>query len=359
MTVFFVASPLALLPQLYQHGGRTVAVLRVGVIGCGAIAQACHLPGYQKNPNAEVVAVADPVPERLAEAQARFKISHAYSNAMDLLAHSELDAVSVCLPHCHHAAIVSEAVKRRLHVFLEQPIATTLQEGLAVAKAVQMAGTVCMVNFTHRFYDGIIAAKAALERGELGAIAAFRIRLSSRGPRGGGAKSGWYYDRGQAGGGVLMDWGSHALDLVQHLLGPITAVQCRMVAMTQESAVEDTAALLVDAGDRRLGLVDVAWTTEACFTGVELYGLDGSMIVDYARGVRVSRRMVGGGEWRRLDVEPQGGGWNRALDTFVVQARRGEPFRDGAAPTIAAGLSCLRAVLAAYESARTGRRMAC
>lgn len=337
-----------------------MAPLRVGVIGCGAIAQACHLRGYQNNPDAELVAVADPVAERLSEVQGQFGVPTTYTNYRDMLEKEQLDAVSICTPNAFHAEAAIEAATRKIHIFCEKPIAATIQQAHAMKNAVEKSGVIFMVNFTHRYFEGNIAAKAAVDRNEIGAITMFRIRFSHGGPYPGWAKGDWFYDPNLAGGGALLDMGIHAIDLARHMVGPITSVFCRIGTLIKEIDVEDTAALILDINDGCCyGLVDVSWTSEACFTGVELYGTNGSIIVDYLHGVRIASRNVSGSkgpiEWRKLEVEPTAGGWSRVVDVFLDHVRRNvQPATD-----ITAGVTSLRVALSAYESARTGRRIAC
>ena len=79
-------------------------IYRAGVIGCGAIAQECHLPGYAKHKQVELVAVTDPTPARHAEIEKTYPGVHAYTDHREMLAKESLDIVSVCSPNKFHAA---------------------------------------------------------------------------------------------------------------------------------------------------------------------------------------------------------------------------------------------------------------
>ncbi|MCX7806727.1 MAG: Gfo/Idh/MocA family oxidoreductase, partial [Planctomycetota bacterium] len=97
--------------------------IKVGIIGTGGIAQNQHMPGYQKCKDVEIVAVCD-VNEAVAKAAAeKFKVPKVFSDYRDLVAMSDIDAVSVCTPNKFHAAPTIAALRAGKHVMVEKPIA--------------------------------------------------------------------------------------------------------------------------------------------------------------------------------------------------------------------------------------------
>ena len=118
---------------------------RVGIIGCGRIAEQGHLPGYAELAGRiAVVAVADPAAERRDLLGDRFQIppDSRYAEYRDLLARDDLDYVDICLPHhLHHAATIA-AAEAGHNILLEKPLAANEDEALAMIAAVEKAGVV-------------------------------------------------------------------------------------------------------------------------------------------------------------------------------------------------------------------------
>ncbi|MGH2548290.1 MAG: Gfo/Idh/MocA family protein, partial [Thermomicrobiales bacterium] len=107
--------------------------VRIGVIGCGI--GLIHLEGYEKDPRANVMALAGLDEERCASLVQRFNIPQRYRNYEDLLANPEIDAVSVCVPNHLHAQVAIDALRAGKHVLIEKPLARTIEEGEAIVEA--------------------------------------------------------------------------------------------------------------------------------------------------------------------------------------------------------------------------------
>lgn len=101
--------------------------MKIGVIGCGSIAQHRHLPEYAAHPDAEIVAVCDIVPER-AQTIADQYGTRAYTDYHEMLANEEVEAVSVCTPNYLHAPISIAALHAGKHVLCEKPMALTVED---------------------------------------------------------------------------------------------------------------------------------------------------------------------------------------------------------------------------------------
>src|SRR6476620_4446732 len=101
--------------------------VKVGVIGCGSIAKYRHFPEYQAQPNVDMIAVCDVIPER-AQAIAQTYGVKAYTDYIDLLSNEEINAVSICTPNVFHAPMTIAAMEAGKHVLCEKPMATTVEE---------------------------------------------------------------------------------------------------------------------------------------------------------------------------------------------------------------------------------------
>lgn len=189
--------------------------LRVAVLGAGAVAELCHLPALAATPEAVVSTIVDLDVERARSLAERFPRCRVASDFRDALDHA--DAVINALPHDLHAPISIECLYRGIGVLVEKPMARNAAEARAMIEAAERSGAVLQVGLMYRFCDGPRLLKQSIDSGRLGAIRGFRMEWGSvyDWP----VRSGFFFDRARAGGGVLIDTGSHALDLLSWLLG--------------------------------------------------------------------------------------------------------------------------------------------
>lgn len=335
------------------------ARFRVGVIGAGAIAQACHMPGYARNKHCELVAFADPAPARYKEIADKFPGVRGYASHDEMLAREKLDVVSVCAPNKYHAQCTIDALKAGCHVLCEKPIAASLQEADRMIAAAKRARKKFMIGFSHRLYRGPIESKGLLQKKMIGKPFMMRIRFAHGGPYPGWAKDKWFYDPDIAAGGAMLDMGIHAIDLALWLYGPIAAVSAKAATLVKRIRVDDNAVLLLEFANGALGYIEVGWTSKPGFTGFELYGAEGSLICDYVRGLQLCSGRASAGtdsvtEWKMIDDKPAAGGWSIEMDYWIdVVMGKEKLTMDGAA-----GRAALEVALAAYKSSRIGKRIA-
>jgi predicted dehydrogenase len=190
--------------------------LRCGVIGTGAFGLD-HLSSLLHCPRAVAVAIAESHAGRAKEAADRFKIARSYAHYRDLLDQPDIDAVTVALPNHLHAPVAIDALLAGKHVFLEKPMAVTAREAARIVEAAKKARRTLMVGQGLRFNRHTQMARLLIERGELGEVYHARwfwLRRSGI-PRIGS----WFTQKQLAGGGCMLDLGSHMLDLGLHLLG--------------------------------------------------------------------------------------------------------------------------------------------
>jgi UDP-N-acetylglucosamine 3-dehydrogenase len=335
-----------------------VAKLKAAVIGAGAIAQHCHLPGYQQHADVELAAIAEIDPGRAAQAADKFGARRVYSDYRQMLEKEHLDMVSICVPnYLHHETAIAVA-QRGIHLMLEKPVAAGLAQAREIREAVLAGGAQCMMGFTHRFLDGNIRARQLLQEGKIGEPFMIRVRFAHRGPQPGWAMSEWFYNRAKSGGGAMLDMGIHAMDICRFMVGPVESVFGMVGTLRKEIEVDDNAVVgLKFAGNRAFGYIEVGWTSCPGFTGLEIYGDEGTILVDYARGVElilgniapdgtanVTREM--------LDVQVTAGGWAREMETFINCVRDGKPTPI----TIDDGVAATAIAEAIGQSAATGQQ---
>jgi predicted dehydrogenase len=198
--------------------------VRIGIIGAGMIAHRSHAEAFQQVLEAEVVAVADVDEARVRAFAEKFEIPQIFTRYEELLARSDIDAVSVALPVFLHAPATVAALQAGKHVLCEKPMARTGAEAKAMVDAAQQSGRKLAVYWRNRFGARAIKAKQLIDSGELGKVYYVRtIGLRWRGRPGFDARmtsfGRWFGSKEQAGGGALMDIGGYNLDLVLGLLG--------------------------------------------------------------------------------------------------------------------------------------------
>ena len=142
----------------------------IGVIGAGNIAEMNHLPGYQKQSDARLVAIADVNGERAKAVAARFGAPQSYADYHELLANPEVQAVSVCTPNFQHAPVSIAALQAGKHVLAEKPPALSTAEARQAEAAAQASGCVFMPCLNQRFRPEVQQLRRYVEAGEFGEL---------------------------------------------------------------------------------------------------------------------------------------------------------------------------------------------
>lgn len=191
--------------------------IKVGIIGCGTIANNAHIPSYLKCPDAEIKYFCDIIPERAEAAVKKYGCGIAVTDYKEVLADSEVAAVSVCTPNKMHSIITCDALATGKHVLCEKPAARTLPEVIKMQEAQHKYGKTLNIGVVNRFNDGVNHIKRIIDSGELGEI--YSVYVSFRAYRSIPGLGGAFTTKEIAGGGALIDWGVHYLDIVMYCTG--------------------------------------------------------------------------------------------------------------------------------------------
>lgn len=188
---------------------------KVGVIGTGGIATDRHIPALLSLPHlAEVTAVQDVDRERALKVAKEFEVPHVCTSPEELL--DIVDAVIICTPNKFHADLSIKALNRGVHVLCEKPMAMDRHEAEAMLRAAQENDRTLAIAYHYRHTPEGIMAKRVTEAGELGKPLVARVQAMRR-----RKVPGWgvFTDKDLQGGGSLIDFGCHLLDLSLWLLG--------------------------------------------------------------------------------------------------------------------------------------------
>ncbi|MBT2216798.1 Gfo/Idh/MocA family oxidoreductase [Virgibacillus dakarensis] len=189
--------------------------LKMGIIGAGGIAQNRHLPAYRSlGDMVEVVAVQDVNSARAKEAAEKFQVPLVFEDYHDLL--KEVDAVTICTPNKYHAEIAAAALEAGVHVLCEKPMAMTTEECRGMMEASEKSDKLLSIAYHYRHTDAAQVAKRAVLDGEVGDPLVVRVRAMRR-----RKVPGWgvFTNKELQGGGSLIDYGCHLLDMALWLLG--------------------------------------------------------------------------------------------------------------------------------------------
>ncbi len=191
--------------------------ITVAVIGCGTIANSAHIPAYMKNEHAQIKYFCDIIPERAEKAVKDYGCGTAIVDYHDALNDPEVQAISVCTPNNMHAQISIDAMRAGKDVLCEKPAARTYQEALEMQKVQHETGRILNIGVVNRFNDSVNRIKDIIDSGALGEL--YSIYVSFRAHRSIPGLGGAFTTKAIAGGGVLIDWGVHYLDIVMYCSG--------------------------------------------------------------------------------------------------------------------------------------------
>ena len=191
--------------------------IKVAVIGCGAIARAQHIPAYARNPLAQIKYLVDIIPERATEMAQKYGAMQTAADYRDILADPELQAISICTPNQTHAPIAIDCLNAGKHVLCEKPASVSLDLVRQMQAAAARNDRILNIGVVNRFNTAVNKIKAMIEAGELGRV--YHIYCSFRAHRSIPGLGGQFTTKSRAGGGVLIDWGVHFLDLIFYCIG--------------------------------------------------------------------------------------------------------------------------------------------
>jgi predicted dehydrogenase len=143
---------------------------RIGIVGTGWWATYAHLPSLSTYPRAEVVAIADPSPERLAQAGERFGITAQFADYNAMLDRGDLDGVVVATPHATHVAIATDVLKRGIALMLEKPMVLRAREARELVRLAEQRGVPLVIGYPYHFIDQFGQLRARIAEGALGRI---------------------------------------------------------------------------------------------------------------------------------------------------------------------------------------------
>jgi predicted dehydrogenase len=335
-------------------------MLRIGLVGTQFIGN-LYMHALRQVEGAEVVAVASP--NTAADFAAKHGIDAHFSDWRAMLASAELDAVAIATPNDLHHDITVAAAAAGKHVLCEKPLAMSLPQADAMVAACDKAGVVLMYAENLVFVPMYQRVRDLARRGGIG-----EPFLVKQAQCHGGPYSPWFWDVDRAGGGVLLDMGCHSIHSICWTIGAwpeaVTATMGRY-AHTEKGRGEDHATVLLHFPNGALGIAENSWAMPGGNDYLEVYGPKGRLTANLERGPAIAM-YTAPAEETALQPNTRSGwqypmyeeawqfGFPQELQHFgdVIAGR--ETLRSSGAD----GRRVLEIICAAYESARTGQRVA-
>jgi predicted dehydrogenase len=324
-----------------------VDTIKVGMIGAGWIAQE-HRRVLDVVPEADLVAVCDVDGER-ARALADGTGARVYQDWHELLDREDLGALIVAIPPRSHREPAVEALGRGLPLYLEKPIARTSEDAAQIVAEAERTGTVCAVGYQWHALDLLGDLPELLTGQQIGLLVGTSIGPTKSRP--------WFVDM-RAGGGNLLERGSHHLDLVRAVAGEVVAVQAasgrvRLARSAGEAAgdIDDALTIMLELASGALATVVLGWT-RAGQPGT--YGLDivaSEATLRFVLDPDFTLTGVSGGQQvnRRAASQP----FERSMRRFLHAASENDPAAVICAPPDAA--ATLAVAIAAERALETSR----
>lgn len=250
--------------------------LRFALIGTGAIA-AAYESAFKTIDRGRITAVCDVRPSA-AEAFARRAGCDAFASVESLLMRAPFDAAIICTPPVTHESIARLLLEHGKHVLCEKPLATSVPGAWRMLESAKRGNALLTMASKFRYVTDMRKARALVRAGGIGELVLVENAFTSHVDM----RTRWNSDAAVSGGGVLIDNGTHAVDILRYCLGnlhDIQVVECRRM---QGLPVEDTVRLFVHNDDGVIGTSDLSWSIDKGLeTYLRLYGSEGTILVGW------------------------------------------------------------------------------
>jgi predicted dehydrogenase len=250
--------------------------MKFGIIGAGGIAQA-YAQAFETTPTSKLVAVADVRPEAAQALAARVGASH-YPSYEAMIKAEKLDAVIICTPPITHLEVSTACLEKGINVLCEKPLSIDSKSAKAMMDKAKEKGLILTMASKFRYVEDVIKAKSLVMSGVLGEIVLFenaftaRVDMTNR----------WNSNPAISGGGVLIDNGTHSIDIMRYFLGPLAQVQVVEGKRIQGLEVEDTARIFVKSNSGVVGNVDLSWSINKDLDSyIRIYGSQGTISIGW------------------------------------------------------------------------------
>jgi predicted dehydrogenase len=254
---------------------------RVALIGAGGIA-ATHVDAIDLVDHVSLVAVVDANRE-MAEKMAASRDIPVFTDHRGLAA-IDFDAAIVCTPPATHSEITIDLLDSGHHVLCEKPLTLGIEAAGELVERAHQADRLLMMASKFRYVADVAKARSMINDGAIGAPVMFENAFTGRQRMAGR----WHANPSVAGGGVIVDNGTHSVDVTRYLFGPIVDLLAIEGVRLQGLPVEDTATLTVRCATGVTGTIDLSWTVDKRLNHfARVHGSDGTLELGWRGAVRL------------------------------------------------------------------------
>lgn len=328
-------------PSLSSTTERKEKKLRFGLVGAGAIAQA-YLQAFENCEEAGIVAVTDCRPQAARSVAERVQCQ-SFDTVERMTKGCDLDAAIVCTPPATHPDICVHLAESGINVLCEKPFSIDEAGARRMLNAAQRAGVKLTMASKFRYVQDVVYAKRLVASGVLGDLVLFENVFASRVDM----ASRWNSNPEISGGGVLIDNGTHSVDLMRYFLGPLAEVHALEGRRSQDLLVEETAAVFVRSMSGVICSIDLSWSiSKQRDSYLDIYGSQGAISIGWKKSSYVD---FSNGKWVEF-----GSGYNK-IQAFHSQIENFSKAIRGEEPLLITGEDALASVYiieSAYKALR-------
>jgi 1,5-anhydro-D-fructose reductase (1,5-anhydro-D-mannitol-forming) len=249
--------------------------IRWGIIGCGDVCEVKSGPAFRKVPGSSLVAVMRRDAAKAQDYAKRHGVARWYTSAEELIADDEVNAVYVATPPGSHEELATKVAAAGKPCYVEKPMARTYRECTRMVDAFQAASVPLFVAYYRRRLPRFVKAKELIDARALGRVTGIvyrhaRLFRATQGEE-------WRLNPVQSGGGLLLDLGSHALDIFDFLLGPLVDVK-GSAARFSDGKVEDTVVMSFRTASGALGTASWNFASATRADTIEIDGTEGRLV---------------------------------------------------------------------------------
>jgi predicted dehydrogenase len=251
------------------------APVRWGIIGCGSVTEVKSGPGFQLATGSELVAVMRRNGELAADYAQRHNVPRWYDDAQQLIDDNEVNAVYIATPPGSHCELALQVAAAGKPAYVEKPMARHFTECRRMNEAFASAGLPLFVAYYRRGLPRFRTARQLIEEGRLGTITSVSYRMTQTVRERDAKHLPWRLEAENAGAGLFLDLGSHTLDILDFLLGPLQNVAGHAVNLANDHAVEDALSMSFQTSGGAVGTA--SWNFAAsCY--------EDTIVIDGTRG---------------------------------------------------------------------------
>ena len=254
-----------------------MARLRWGLIGAGDIARKRIAPALRDLPYCELVSISRSRPELAEEFAKEFGAHKWFGDWREQIIDDEIDAVYIATPVYLHAPQTIAAASQGKHVLCEKPMALTVAECDEMIAACRKNNVKLGIAYYRRFYPAVIRAKEIIESGDIGKVSVAQINAFEFFDPPRDHSRAWLLDPAKSGGGPMMDFGCHRIEVLMNLFGTVSRVEGITSKASFNRDVEDTASALLRFENGCCATITVTHAASEPRDTLDIYGTKGSI----------------------------------------------------------------------------------